>query len=114
LELIQAACCLILHAFAAGEYTTGWLLLGKAWRQACSFGLNRVDANPEGILGMLPPAKDWQEKEERRKAMWTLFLLDRGMSFPSGRPHAIDDRQFMVNLPIGDALLQETSALLVR
>jgi Fungal specific transcription factor domain len=111
LELIQASCCLVLHATGTGEHTVAWQLIGKAWRQACSVGLNRIDADPEGIPGLLAPARDMREKEERRRTMWLLFLLDRGMSFPTGRPHAVDERQFMVNLPVDDAIFQEAGVL---
>lgn len=112
-DVVLAACCLVLQAFAVGEYTTGWLILGTAWRQACSIGLNRIDSNPEGIPGISTPARNLQEKETRRRVMWTLFILDRGMSFPAGRPHAIDDRYFVINLPSYFGIDEGTSGALV-
>lgn len=106
LHNIQAACLLLFYAWSFGEYSTGWILLGNAWRQACYLGFNHMDAEHKRLPGFAPEPQSHFEVEERRRTVWMLFIMDRQMSIPCGWPHAIDDRQFMVNLPINDDVFQ--------
>jgi hypothetical protein len=41
LRLLQAALLLIFHAGTVGDFSSGWLFLGKAWRQASALGLSK-------------------------------------------------------------------------
>ncbi|OJD28854.1 f-actin capping protein beta subunit [Diplodia corticola] len=106
LQEIQASLCICLLAWTTGDYPLCWLSIGTAWRQAVTLGLNRIDGGQCNLVqeGSLP--KCALEKEEQRRTIWTLFLMDRGMAFPCGWPHAIDDRQFMVNLPVDEDVFQ--------
>ncbi|KAF2145307.1 uncharacterized protein K452DRAFT_264207 [Aplosporella prunicola CBS 121167] len=105
-QLVQAAACIMFQAMVSGDTQGLWWTMGDAWKRACSIGFNRIDvANPPSLTA---PAR---ETEECRRAIWTIFIVDRGTNFPCGVPHAIDDRQFLVNLPIHNDLFRGTGIL---
>lgn len=104
LWVLQAAVCIIFHCFTTLRGSGMWLFIGKAWRQACWAGLNRMDSGVEPPLGDIPDAALPWEKEERRRTLWVLFILDRTCSFISGRTPAIDERYFAVNVPLPDGM----------
>lgn len=112
LQTLQAAVCIILQALISGDHSVGWLVLGKAWRQAVALGFHHLDStttrNPPP--GLSPaPSTDWRELEQRRRVLWALFVLDRGMCFPIGLAHAIDERQLRINLPLSEDESQGSS-----
>lgn len=100
LRVLQGSICIIFHAFTIMDTSTIWLFLAKAWRQACATGLSRIDSDLEPLIGHMAANSSPLAREEQRRSMWTLFLLDRGSSYSIGYPHAIDERQFVVNLPL--------------
>lgn len=111
LETLQAATCLILHAFTVGDHSDGLLILGKAWRQVVALGLHHMDSPTRAMLQgtTLPRSGDWRETERRRRAVWALFILDRSTCFLAGFTHAIDDRQLRVWLPMKEAIFQDSN-----
>jgi len=104
LRVLQAAVCIIFYAFTIMDSSTTWLFLGKAWRQACATGLNRIDSDIGPLVGHMPRVTSPLVREEQRRTMWMLFILDRGCSCNVGYPHAIDERLFVVNLPSPDSM----------
>lgn len=54
----------------------------------------------------LPPAKDWTEREERRRTFWMCFALDRYASIGTGWPMAVDERDIMTQLPSSEEAFQ--------
>ncbi|ORY19446.1 fungal-specific transcription factor domain-domain-containing protein [Clohesyomyces aquaticus] len=115
LRTIQAAICIISHSSTTGDFSAGYICLGKAWRQVCALGLNHMDAESEHLsFDPVPEPEGPLKREECRRALWTLFILDRNHAWPTGLPPAIDEKHFMVNLPIADAdfqaMTQETSS----
>ncbi|KAH7076527.1 fungal-specific transcription factor domain-containing protein [Paraphoma chrysanthemicola] len=118
LRTIQAALVLILHAYTAGDFSAGWLFLGKAWRQAVALGMNRMDASNAASLGMQPMDTAainpnhrslWKpegttavEKEERRRTLWLMFIMDRNMAWPTAWPNTVSELHFMVDMPVAD------------
>lgn len=44
LRVLQAVLFLVYHAYTCGDYSACWLYIGKAWRQAASLGMNRMDS----------------------------------------------------------------------
>ncbi|KAB2573390.1 F-actin capping protein beta subunit [Lasiodiplodia theobromae] len=111
-QMVQTALCLAFHALVTGDLQALWMLLGDSWRKACLMGFNRLDApDHPGLKPFAPAPQDAREKEQRRRIFWTIFLLDRGTSFPCGLPYAIDDRQFLVNLPVRENIFAGTGPL---
>jgi hypothetical protein len=111
MELLQVACLLAFHAMVTGELPTLRTLVGNAWRMACSMGLNRLDAHEPVIAPVQAGSSRNHGREERRRVFWTVFLLDRLTAFPCGLPFAIDDRQFLVNLPLAPIASFDTGLL---
>jgi transcription factor-like protein len=105
LHTLQAAACIVLHALVVGDFSAAWLVMGKAWRQIVALGLNQMDSPSTKQNGS---TAGWRELEERRRTVWSLFILDRGICFPMGLAHTIDERQLRVNLPMGENTAQST------
>lgn len=127
LPTIQAALLVIEYACTAGDFSSAWLLLGKAWRQAIALGMNRMDAisavstdNTSRDMDVdnhtNVPAKDGKglsalEKEEQRRTMWLLFIVDRYHSWPTGWPNALPETHFKVDMPVVDSVFQAMDPL---
>lgn len=122
LRTMQAVLCLAYHAYTRGDFSACWLHLGKAWRQAAALGMNRIDS-PHAVMMALNRLDlgvdtrgyynrlEWSgatdiEREECRRTLWLLFFMDRNQTWPTGWPHAIDERQFKVDIPVPEAVFQ--------
>ncbi|KAF1946328.1 hypothetical protein EJ02DRAFT_249808 [Clathrospora elynae] len=122
LRTLQAVPLLVFHAYTIGDFSASWLFLGKAWRQAVVLGMNRMDASHAVAMGLTrldatagddriyclekSEGKTLVEREEYRRALWLLFMMDRMHAWPTGWPAAITETQFKVDIPIADTLLQ--------
>jgi hypothetical protein len=122
LRTLQAVLLLVFHAQTVGDFSASWLFLGKAWRQAVVLGMNRMDASHAVAMGLtrldanadIETAYGLQksegmtvvEREEYRRALWLLFMMDRMHAWPTGWPNAIPEIQFKVDIPVADALFQ--------
>ena len=106
-QSLQAAAWIVFYAYISGNLTEAWFFLGKACRLAHFLGFDRLDyARSERLISTAPRTRDAIELEERRKTIWTLFLLDRSLSCLAGFSLAIDDRHFHVNFPTDDEQFQ--------
>jgi hypothetical protein len=111
LRTIQAVLCLVFYSWTVGDFSAGWLYLGKAWRQAVALSLNRMDGNNQTFYIRIPQwPKTAVEKEEYRRTLWLLFMMDRSFSWPTGWPNAIDEKQFKIDIPITETLFQEMTS----
>ncbi|KAK0716216.1 fungal-specific transcription factor domain-containing protein [Lasiosphaeris hirsuta] len=110
LETLQAAACLALQAVTHGEHSTAVLVVAKAARQATIIGIHQNDSPTRVVVSgvTLPPTDDWRQAEQRRRVVWALFILDRGICFPVGLPHAIDDRCLRLFLPMAEEAFQRS------
>lgn len=89
-----------------GRTSSAWLKIGLAVRIAQDLQLMK---EPKATLPAI-------EQEERRRAFWSIFLLDRLVSCGQGRPPAISDEDCLVQLPCDqrtfrNGLLKETVTL---
>ncbi|CAM1502737.1 Fc.00g075130.m01.CDS01 [Cosmosporella sp. VM-42] len=111
LQTIQAGNFIIFQTMVLTEYSAAWMTLGEAWRKAVAVGFNVQDGPAQLTLGGLGrlPSRDWIKAEECRRSVWMLFIFDRGMCFPIGLQHAIDDRRLRINLPMRDDAFQATT-----
>ncbi|KAH7123611.1 fungal-specific transcription factor domain-containing protein [Dendryphion nanum] len=109
---LQAAALLLTYAYTIGDFSFAWLVLGKAWRQMCALGFNRLDSEQGSASTFDLPEHHPDtllETEELRRTLWLLFIIDRSHTWPTGWPHAIDERQFKVDIPIADEYFQAMS-----
>jgi len=127
LPTIQAALLIVEYAHTAGDFSSAWLLIGKAWRQAIALGMNRMDAS-SAVSGYKKiddmdvddhtdaPVKDGKglsalDKEEQRRTMWLLFIVDRYHSWPTSWPNALPETHFKVDMPVADSAFQAMKPL---
>ncbi|ORX98802.1 hypothetical protein K493DRAFT_257895 [Basidiobolus meristosporus CBS 931.73] len=76
---------LVLMSMVAGD---GWLFLGMAIRMAQDIGLHRHMKKPtRGNMSFI-------EMENRKRAWWGCFVMDRWISAILGRPISIDENDF--------------------
>lgn len=110
LQTLQAAACITHYAFSVGDHSDAALTIGKAWRQTVSLGFHHLDTPSRLVLpGVTAPDTDkWREKEQRRRALWVMFIMDRSMCFKAGLVHTIDDRQISVFLPMHEDFFQNS------
>uniref|UniRef100_A0A8H7TMW9 Xylanolytic transcriptional activator regulatory domain-containing protein n=1 Tax=Bionectria ochroleuca TaxID=29856 RepID=A0A8H7TMW9_BIOOC len=103
LAILQAAVIIIYQANIFTEYSTSWLLVGDAWRIAVVTGCARLDGNLRSTPLKLESqvGKSWMQKEECRRALWMLFIFDRGLC-SLDLALVIDDQQLNINLPMAD------------
>lgn len=80
-------------------FPRAWINTGSAVRLAQMIGLHRIDGTGLDVKQCLPPARDWTEREERRRTFWMAFCEDRYASIGTGWPMTIDERDIMTNLP---------------
>lgn len=102
---LQASVWIIFQCYVRAEMPDMWLWMGKACRLATLLGFDRIDAT-RGQSPFAPAFSNELELEERRQAVWALYMLDRFLSCLCGWPLAIDDRAFKVNFPRDDAEFQ--------
>jgi hypothetical protein len=115
LETLQAAACISLQAFIFGDHSIASLTVGKAWRQAVALGFHHLDTPSRVVLPGItaPDASEWREKEQRRRVLWALFILDKAMCFKAGLVHIIDGRQISVFLPISEDAFQNSQTVTI-
>jgi hypothetical protein len=116
LRTIQAVILLVFHAWTIGDYSTSWLFLGKAWKQTVVLNLNRMDASDHLADARADDENSWAsgkvntdsavEREETRRALWLLFIMDRMNAWPTGWPNTIPEIQFKVDIPVADSEFQ--------
>jgi hypothetical protein len=80
------------HEFKFMCLPRAWLSVGKAIRLVLMMGLHRLDGTGLDVKLCIPPARDWTEKEERRRVFWMAFCADRYASTGTGWPMVIDER----------------------
>ncbi|GFF25390.1 uncharacterized transcriptional regulatory protein C530.05 [Aspergillus udagawae] len=90
------------YEFKMMYFPRAWLSSGKATRLALMMGLNRLDGLGAEVKQSMPPARDWTEKEERRRTFWVAFCVDRYASAGTGWPVIIDEKDVMTNLPASE------------
>lgn len=102
LETLQAAVLLIFVASVKAEFPVAFIVLAEAWRKAVAIGYGQIDGKGKvsmPALGSTSPS-NWIEREEARRVAWLLFIYDRGLCFPIGVVHNIDDRRLALRFPL--------------
>ncbi|KAL8666547.1 MAG: hypothetical protein Q9202_001345 [Teloschistes flavicans] len=87
------------HEFQHMYFPRAWSSVGRSVRLAMMMGFNRIDGAGMDVKQVLPPPRDWTEREERRRTFWMAYCIDRYASMGTGWPLAIDENDIMTNLP---------------
>ncbi|TVY75878.1 Citrinin biosynthesis transcriptional activator ctnR [Lachnellula suecica] len=80
-------------------FSRSWMSTGRMARLVQMLGLHRLDGEGQDVKMILPPPRDWIEREERRRTFWAAFYGDRWASSGTGWPMSINEKEIMTNLP---------------
>jgi len=110
-SIISLAHCqawLLLSAFEAQNFwfTRASISCARAVRLSQILGLQTVDGVTLNQTLLEP--RDWCEREERRRTMWTMFALDRGNSATATWPVLIDVDRIRTHLPSTELAYQNS------
>ncbi|KAL2259600.1 hypothetical protein VTK26DRAFT_6660 [Humicola hyalothermophila] len=83
-------------------FPRAWMSSGSAVRLSQMISLHRQDGAGLDVKQCLPQARDWTEREERRRTFWMAFCLDRFASIGTGWPMTIEEKDIMTNLPASE------------
>ncbi|KFX98659.1 hypothetical protein O988_04243 [Pseudogymnoascus sp. VKM F-3808] len=110
--LLQALLLTTFQQLIKGVRGRSWRALGTCVRIAYELQLHCIDSKESGR------EEDWQEKEEKRRAWWTIWEFDVFASTIRRLPTAIDWSQNLTWLPVEDDLwynnIFQTSCFLAK
>lgn len=90
------------YEFKMMYFPRAWMSTGSAVRLCQMMGLHRQDGSGLDVKQCLPEARDWTEREERRRTFWMAFTEDRYASIGTGWPMTIDEKDILTNLPASE------------
>ncbi|KAK7897436.1 hypothetical protein LTR67_005325 [Exophiala xenobiotica] len=106
LSYLQGCILLAFYHHTNSPSSFGWMLSGVCMRLAYDLGINYVDEDLIERATIDRPqwssAEDWVEREEKRRAFWSVWELDAFPSTMSRRPYAIDVNKIKALLPASD------------
>ena len=73
-------------------FPRAWMSAGRATRLCQMMGLHRLDGTGLEVKQVLPPPKDWTDREERRRTFWMAYCGDRYVSIGTGWPMTIEEK----------------------
>jgi Fungal specific transcription factor domain len=86
------------YEFKMMYFPRAWMSVGRATRLSQMMSLHRQDGSTMDVKQVLPPPRDWTEKEERRRTFWLAFCHDRYASSGTGWPMTFDERDVGFNM----------------
>ncbi|KAL9609776.1 MAG: hypothetical protein Q9167_005472, partial [Letrouitia subvulpina] len=108
-QALQAAVWMAFLAISFAELNDAWFLTGTACRFANLLRLDRMDSlRVKQLISICPRPRHAIEVEEQRKAIWSLFLLERWLAHLGGFILSLDERNFQVAYPLDDRVFQST------
>lgn len=115
ISVAHAQCWLLIgtYEFKMMMFPRAWMSTGHSMRLGLMMGLHRQDGIGLDVKQCLPPARDWTEREERRRTFWAAFCQDRYASIGTGWPMMIDERDVCYLLNPSNSS-RETALILTR
>ncbi|WEW61559.1 hypothetical protein PRK78_007050 [Emydomyces testavorans] len=104
ISVAHAQCWVLIssYEFKMMYFPRAWMSTGRATRLSLMMGLHRQDGLGLDVKQCIPPARDWTEREERRRTFWVAFCQDRYASVGTGWPMMVDERDILTYLPASD------------
>ncbi|KAJ4992310.1 hypothetical protein SVAN01_02329 [Stagonosporopsis vannaccii] len=95
-RLVQAATLIAIHDFTACKHGKAWIKIGFAVSMAQAF---HMMTEPSAAL-------PFSAQEERRRTLWSIYLLDKLATSGRYRPSLFLDRTITLHLPSSEAAFQ--------
>ncbi|KAL8649840.1 MAG: hypothetical protein Q9210_004160 [Variospora velana] len=110
-SIAHAQCWILIatYEFQMMFFPRAWASVGRAVRLVLMMGLNRLDGAGLAVKQVLPDARDWTEREERRRTFWMAYCTDRYASMGTGWPLAMDERDILTNLPSNEESYEQST-----
>lgn len=89
---VQCWAIISTYEFRMMYFPRAWTNAGRAVRLAQMMGLHRLDEDGMDVKECLPPPRDWTDREQRRRAFWMTYCMDRYASIGTGWPMLVDER----------------------
>jgi hypothetical protein len=109
LRCVQAGIYTSLRLYGTAKISEGWIFFSSVWRMCLPLGLHTLDSSRGAFPGFLPHPRSEQDLEERRRAIWAVYIFDRLSSYAVGWPMCVNDREFCVNFPAPEETFQSGS-----
>ncbi|KAI1643241.1 fungal-specific transcription factor domain-containing protein [Daldinia loculata] len=112
-ENLQALIICAFDTVGSGRGPSAWSIVGSMTRTVEQLQLS-VEEDDQPIatsakamikrMAFLPPARNWSEREERRRVFWNIFQLDRFCSIATGWNLSLTSADVRMRLPCEGAL----------
>lgn len=102
----QCWCLISNYEFKTMYFPRAWQSVGRATRLGQILGLQTQGNVGPDVKQVLPPPRDWIEREERRRTFWLTFCQDRYASMGTGWPMTIDEKDVCCSSRSSSALEQ--------
>lgn len=110
MQLVQGGIYLCLRMFGLGQMSQMWVFLASIWRICLPLGFHQIDSNSSSAYrGFLPDPRSELEIEERRRTVWSVYILDRLVSSAVPWSMCVVDSEFCVNFPVSEEVFQNGS-----
>ena len=106
IEALQASLLIALFELKSMFFARAWVSLGRAIRLAQMLRLHKMDQEDDlNVLGKLRRTSDkvgaeWSETEEKRRAFWVAFILDRFSNIGTDWSMMIDESEVSFTLVV--------------
>ncbi|KAH8807804.1 fungal-specific transcription factor domain-containing protein [Xylogone sp. PMI_703] len=117
-ENLQALVICAFDIIGSGRGPSAWSIVGSMTRTVEQLQLSVEDEDkrpPSEFLikrmAFLPAAESWTEQEERRRAFWNVFLMDRFCSIATGWNFSLTSADVKRRLPCEGALWEKGKPL---
>ncbi|KFZ19471.1 hypothetical protein V501_00654 [Pseudogymnoascus sp. VKM F-4519 (FW-2642)] len=101
IEQVQAWILITSYEFLRSSYQRAWFSAGRVFRLVQLLRLHELDNHSE-LLQMLSASSSQEEeigREERRRAFWVAYCLDRFISVQNGLPLTLNEEVICTRLP---------------
>ncbi|KAL2813218.1 fungal-specific transcription factor domain-containing protein [Aspergillus cavernicola] len=102
IEHVQASLIVALYEFSRLTFHRGWMSAGQCFRLVQLMKLHEVDRAQPGI----GPEEPAEEPEERRRAFWMAYILDRFISMRADHPLTFAESIIVTRLPVPEHVFQ--------
>ncbi|KAI4868745.1 fungal-specific transcription factor domain-containing protein [Hypoxylon rubiginosum] len=121
-ENLQALIICAFDTLGTGRGPSSWSIISSMTRTVEQLQLSvEEDDQPTTASGkvmikriaFLPPARSWNEREERRRVFWNVFLMDRFCSIATGWNFSLTSADVKMRLPCEGALWEAGQPLAI-